>query len=81
MRVNETGCRPKDRIDPVASESLDLDKDLLHSFPEGYRHLAYLQSRAGLTVKNNLPGLKGPEVEALYRRGKRWLTEGIDAGD
>jgi hypothetical protein len=24
-------------------------------------------------VKPDMPGLKGPEVEALYARGKRWL--------
>jgi hypothetical protein len=23
-----------------------------------------------------MPGLKGPEVEALYARGKRWLAGG-----
>jgi hypothetical protein len=64
----------KDRIDPVdPSASLKLDDDLLSQFPVGYRHLAYLQSQIGYPVKKDMPGLKGPEVEALYARGQRWL--------
>jgi hypothetical protein len=64
----------KDRLDPVdPAAKLSLDKALLESFPEGYRHLAYLQSRIGYVVKRDMPGLKGPEVEALYAKGKRWL--------
>ncbi|MFI5015163.1 MAG: nuclear transport factor 2 family protein, partial [Hyphomicrobiales bacterium] len=42
-------------------------------FPEGYRHLAYLQTQIGYEVKPDMPGLKGPEVEALYARGEAWL--------
>jgi hypothetical protein len=64
----------KDRMDPVdPAERVELDRDLLTRFPEGYRHLAYLQTQAGFTVKPDMPGLKGPEVEALYARGARWL--------
>ena len=63
----------KDRLDPVdPAARLELDKDLLAQFPEGYRHLAYLQTRIGYTVKTDMPGLDGPEVEALYRRGEGW---------
>jgi SnoaL-like domain len=65
----------KDRMDPVdPSKTVSLDAKLLERFPEGYRHLAYLQTSAGFTVKADLPGLKGPEVEALYSRGQRWLA-------
>ena len=65
----------KDRLDPVdPSAVLRLDADLLGRFPEGYRHLAYVQSQIGYKVKPDMPGLKGPEVEALYRRGKNWLA-------
>ena len=39
----------------------------------GYRHLAYLQAGLGYDVKRDMPGLKGPEVEALYAHGKAWL--------
>jgi hypothetical protein len=65
----------KDRMDPVdPSKTLALDAKLLGQFPEGYRHLAYLQSGIGYPVKKDMPGLKGPEVEALYARGRRWLA-------
>ncbi len=65
----------KDRVDPVdPSARLALDAELLNGFPVGYRHLAYLQTRIGYTVKRDMPGLKGPEVEALYARGRRWLA-------
>ena len=42
--------------------------------PEGYRHLAYLQTQIGFKVKRDMPGLRGAEVEALYARGKKWLA-------
>ena len=64
----------KDRLDPVdPAARLELDKNLLAQFPEGYRHLAYLQTRIGYKVKTDMPGLDGPEVAALYRRGEAWL--------
>jgi hypothetical protein len=65
----------KDRMDPLdPSADLKLDPDLLGSFPEGYRHLAYLQTRLGFKVKREgLPQLKGPEIERLYRHGRAWL--------
>jgi hypothetical protein len=64
----------KDRIDPVAPGAAPaLDPDLLARFPEGYRHLAYLQSKHGYNVKTDMPGLTGPELDALYARGAAWL--------
>lgn len=67
----------KDRMDPVdPAASLSLDGALLSRFPEGYRHLAYLQTQIGYDVKLDMPGLKGPEVQALYARGKAWLDGG-----
>jgi hypothetical protein len=65
----------KDRLDPVdPAAKLQLDQAVLSRFPEGYRHLAYLQTNVGFRVKLDMPGLKGPEVEALYARGKAWLS-------
>ena len=65
----------KDRMDPVdPAARLVLDAALLGRFPEGYRHLAYLQTQIGFKVKPDMPGLKGPEVEALYTRGQAWLA-------
>ena len=67
----------KDRMDPVdPAATLKLDQSLLNSFPVGYRHLAYMQSAIGYKIKMDMPGLFGPEVEALYARGKRWLAGG-----
>lgn len=65
----------KDRMDPVdPAARLTLDASLLARFPEGYRHLAYLQTQIGYKVKPDMPGLKGPAVEALYARGRAWLA-------
>ena len=65
----------KDRLDPVTPGAVpSLDLALLQRFPAGYRHLAYLQTRIGYTVKRDMPGLTGPEVEALYARGAAWLA-------
>jgi len=70
----------KDRMDPLdPSAALKLDPDLLGSFPEGYRHLAYLQTRLGFKIKQGLPQLKGPEVERLYRHGRAWLDGAASA--
>jgi hypothetical protein len=67
----------KDRLDPVdPSAELVLDPDLLKRFPEGYRHLAYLQSKIGYKVKPDMPGIEGAELDALYARGARWLDGG-----
>ncbi|MGH9716138.1 MAG: nuclear transport factor 2 family protein [Candidatus Acidiferrales bacterium] len=67
----------KDRMDPVdPAAKLTLDSDLLKKCPDGYRHLAYLQTLIGYKVKLDMPGLKGPDTEKLYQRGKTWLTGG-----
>jgi hypothetical protein len=64
----------KDRIEPVdPAATLKLEQNLLAQFPEGYRHLAYLQAKIGYKVKRDMPGLDGPEVEGLYARGAAWL--------
>jgi hypothetical protein len=66
----------KDRLDPVdPAAKLVLDQKLLMGFPkDGYRHLAYLQTRIGYKVKTDMPGIDGPELDALYARGARWLN-------
>lgn len=64
----------KDRMDPIdPAAKLVLDPELLARFPEGYRHLAYLQTKIGFTIKLDLPQLKGPVVQALYAHGQAWL--------
>jgi hypothetical protein len=65
----------KDRLNPLdPAAHLQLDQELLNRFPEGYRHLAYIQTKLGFTVKPDMPQLKGPAVEALYQRGQDWLN-------
>jgi hypothetical protein len=65
----------KDRMDPVdPAARLALDPARLAMFPEGYRHLGYLQSKVGFTVKTGLPGLRGPAIDTLYAEGAAWLA-------
>ena len=72
----------KDRLNPVdPSAELKLDHELLARYPEGYRHLAYLQSKNGFNVKGDLPGLRGQAVEKLYVEGKAWLEGSAEPGE
>jgi hypothetical protein len=65
----------RDRMDPVESAVVPrLDADLLAGFPEGYRHLAYLQTRIGYRVKTDMPGITGERTDALYALGRDWLA-------
>ncbi len=67
----------KDRVDPVdPAAKLEIDPALLAGYPQGYRHLAYIQTQIGYTVKRDMPQLTGAEVEKLYARGKAWLAGG-----
>jgi len=67
----------KDRIDPLDPGAMPkIDAARLATLPEGYRHLAYIQTGIGYQVKLDMPMLKGPAVEELYRRGARWLAGG-----
>ena len=59
-------------VDPA--RTLVLDADLLAQFPEGYRHLAYLQVEQGMEVYRNMPGTRGSEIEDLNARMRRWLA-------
>jgi hypothetical protein len=66
-----------DRLTPTTpppTPGPELDQELLAQFPSGYRHLAYIQTKIGFDVKRDMPGLIGPEVEDLYRRGAEWLA-------
>ncbi|HLZ74198.1 nuclear transport factor 2 family protein [Phenylobacterium sp.] len=61
-------------VDP--GQPLSLDPELLAQFPEGYRRLAYLQTKLGFEVSRTMPGTRGPEIEALKQMSRRWLTGG-----
>ena len=70
----------KDRLDPVdPAVHLQLDAAVLARFPEGYRHLAYLQTAMGLAVKPDMPQLRGEAVERVYRHGEAWLDGAASA--
>jgi hypothetical protein len=70
----------KDRMDPLdPSAILKLDRTLLARLPEGYRHLAYLQTKIGFSIKLDMPQLKGPVVEQLYAHGRAWLQGATSA--
>jgi ketosteroid isomerase-like protein len=65
----------KDRVDPIDPTAvLVLDQAALTKLPQGYRHLAYIQTQIGYTVKLDMPQLTGLEVEMLYARGAAWLA-------
>jgi hypothetical protein len=65
----------QDRLSPVSGGAGPrLDHAVLERFPAGYRHLAYVQTQIGYDVKRDMPGLTGPQVQDLYRRGAEWLA-------
>jgi hypothetical protein len=67
----------QDRLDPVTPGRIpELDLAALADLPGGYRHLAYVQRRLGLAVKDDMPQLTGVEVRRLYAAGERWLHGG-----
>jgi hypothetical protein len=57
----------------VPTDVIVLDPALLQRFPEGYRHIAYVQTKLGFAVNDSLPQLKGPAVSRLYSDGNAWL--------
>src|SRR6266702_4802835 len=68
----------KDRIDPVDPGTvISLDLALLRRFPEGYRHLAYLQTKNGAQVNPNLPTARGEALDKLLREAQAWLAAAL----
>ena len=66
-----------DRISPVEfGAKVEIDADMLATFPEGYRYLGYLQTKAGLPVNKNLPGARGQSTTDLLARMRSWLAGG-----
>lgn len=64
----------KDRIDPVIpNTTIQLDLERLQKFPNGYQHLAYLQSINGGQVASDLPTAQGPQLESLMLEANEWL--------
>ena len=69
----------KDRLDPVRPDAvLKLDETILARFPEGYRHIAYVQTKRGMAVATDRPTLPSPELEVLYREADAWLAARVE---
>ena len=69
----------KDRMDLLdPSASLHLDPARLGQYPEGYRHLAYLQSTHGANVSAHLATGSGPAFDALVHEAQAWLDTPIN---
>lgn len=60
--------------DPSTSTKFKAKK--LRRFPDGYARLAYMQDELGYKIKEDMPVLEGPELEALYEQGRVWLAGG-----
>ena len=64
-----------DAMRPVnPAQTVALDANLLNQFPEGYRHLAYLQVEQGMDVYRDMPGTRGEEIAKLNARMGEWLA-------
>jgi len=71
-----SGVYEKDRIDSVdPSIKISLDPAALASYPEGYRHLAYLQAAGGARITPDLPTPGSDALARLYAEGRRWLAQ------
>ncbi len=65
----------KDSLTPTRPGTpLQLDEAALARFPVGYRHLAYLQSRAGATIVMDIPAHNSEEQRQLYAMAEAWLA-------
>ncbi|HEY6863587.1 MAG TPA: nuclear transport factor 2 family protein [Burkholderiales bacterium] len=65
----------QDRIDPVEPGTrLVLDRTLLERFPEGYRHLAYVQTKAGAKVDPELPTGVAESQKKMIKEARAWLA-------
>lgn len=75
-----TAIFERDTLTPAAPGTvLDIDRHQLNRYREPYRCLAYLLSRQGLTVSDDVYGDDQPDrVAALYRAACDWL-DGNDA--
>ena len=58
----------------IRRPDLELDPELLARFPTATATSPICRRQIGYKVKKTMPGLKGPEVEELYAKGKKWLA-------
>jgi hypothetical protein len=68
------GIYEKDRIDPVVPGAIvKLDPTALARYPEGYRHLAYVQASGGARITPDLPVPGSDLLLRIYTEGSDWL--------
>ena len=66
----------KDALVPTRPGAIvPLDEAALARFPAGYRHLAYLQSRAGATIVMDIPGHNSEAQREVVAAAQAWLLE------
>jgi hypothetical protein len=64
----------RDRLDTVVpGEVPKLDLDLLHSFGEPFRHIAYVFIKVGYAITPAHPAFRTPEGDALVSEWRAWL--------
>jgi hypothetical protein len=64
----------KDTLTPVhVGDAIELSRERLLRFPEGYRHLAYLQSFNGAQVNPELPTTRSEASQQLKLEAQQWL--------
>ena len=65
----------KDRIDAVDTSKplMMIDAARLAAFPEGCRHIAYVQALGGATLSKGLIEPGSAKEQRLYEEGSRWL--------
>ncbi|HUB75855.1 MAG TPA: nuclear transport factor 2 family protein [Solirubrobacteraceae bacterium] len=52
------------------------EREKLEQFPDGYARLAYMQAELGYKIRQDMPLLEGPQLDALYEQGRVWLAGG-----
>jgi len=64
----------RDRLDAVVpGEVPALDLDLLHSYGEAFRHMAYIMIKLGYEVSREHPAMNTPQGDALVSDWRAWL--------
>lgn len=67
----------KDRLEAVDPGAIiKLNQEELARNPDGYRHLAYMQSRGGAAITAGLPTPNSAALARLYAEGAAWLATG-----
>lgn len=65
----------KDCLVPVRpGAALVIDEAVLADLPQGYRHLAYLQTLAGAQIQRDIPGHNSEEQQQMYADAQAWLS-------